>query len=100
MANWTHSLPGSSLNTLSPKSIIVEKAFEIKDNNQLPIMTISTDGMMTGSSNNSVEINELVEITTLLKRVMLDISLDPELSKRFPYVKDATQEWLMKELRK
>jgi hypothetical protein len=79
-------------------SSISTSAFEIRQDSS--ILRIDTDGTITTPAAGSIHADEWIETIKLMKQFIMDVSNDPELSKRFPYLQDAAYKWLMKELRK
>lgn len=72
-------------------------AFEIRHDNS--ILRIDNDGTITTPAG-SIHTDDWIETIKLMKQFILDVSNDPELSNKFPYLKEAAHNWLMKELRK
>jgi hypothetical protein len=70
-------------------------------------VSLSGDLVFTGDNNSTLSANdetinvgELIQIAKLMKRVMIDIANDSELSEKLPHVKDAANQWLLDELKK
>lgn len=89
---------GASGSNLPWTNSIATSAFEVRHNDS--IVRIDTDGTITSPGAGSIHVDEWIETIKLMKQLIMDISNDPELSKRFPYLEEAAHKWLMKELRK
>jgi hypothetical protein len=57
------------------------------------------DGTIRTESD-SIPISELIEVTKIMKRFIMDIANDPELSGKYAYITDAAHTWVVKELTK
>ena len=75
----------------------VSSAFEIRRDET--VLRIDTDGTISTKAG-SIAADDWIEITKIMKQFIIDVARDPELSAKLPYMKDAAEGWLMKELRK
>jgi len=89
---------GATGSNMSWTNSVSTSAFEIRQNNS--ILRIDTDGTITTPGAGSIHADEWIETIKLMKQLIMDIGRDPELSEKFPYLKEAAHKWLMKELSK
>lgn len=78
---------------------ITTGAISINDNNGNNMITFDTTGYIK-TPYGDISVKEWINITQLMKRIMMDVANDSELSKRLPYVKEAAYDWVVEELRK
>ena len=64
-----------------------------------PVFTITTDGKFV-YGDESVRIEDVLKAVTLMKKLAFDVAVDPELSKKLPYLKDAAHDWVMNDLKR
>ena len=89
---------GAVGSNMSWVNTVSTSAFEIRHDNS--ILRIDTDGTITTPNAGSIKADDWIETIQLMRQFIIDVSKDPELSEKFPYLKEAAHGWLMKELRK
>ena len=52
------------------------------------------------TESDSIPVSELIEVTKLMKRFIMDVANDPELSGKYTYITEAAHSWVVKELTK
>jgi hypothetical protein len=88
--NGTGSILGSNINS---------EAVVIKNGGGENIITFHKDGTIETSAG-KINADEWVSLTLLLKQLIMDMSKDPDLVSKYPYIQDVAHGWLMKELKK
>ena len=63
------------------------------------VLKFGTDGKIE-TPHGDISLKDLVTVTKLMKRVMIDMAKDAELSERLPYIKEAAYDWVVDELTK
>ena len=64
-----------------------------------PVFSITNDGKFV-YGDQSVRIEDVLKAVTLMKKLAFDVAVDPELSKKLPYLKDAAHNWVMNDLKR
>lgn len=85
--NWANQ--GMTINT-------TQSAFEIR--NDRHTIVFNTDGTITTKAG-TITSEDWITTVRLMKRLIMDMSKDPDMVSKYPYIQDAAHEWLMKELK-
>lgn len=89
-ANGTNWIPqGTTTNS-------VQSAFEIR--NDRHTIVFNTDGTITTKAG-TITSEDWITVIQLMKRLIMDMSKDPETVSKYPYIQDAAHTWLMTELK-
>lgn len=85
--NWMHQ--GSTVNA-------VQSVFEIR--NDESTIVFNTDGTITTKAG-AITTEDWITVTQLMKRLIMDMSKDPDMVSKYPYIQDTAHDWLMKDLK-
>lgn len=86
--NWMHQ--GMSLNAAQ------SSAFEIR--NDKHTIVFNTDGTITTKAG-TITSEDWITVIQLMKRLIMDMSKDPDTVSKYPYIQDAAHDWMMTELK-
>jgi len=73
-----------------------QSAFEIRNDQSL--IAFNTDGTI-GTKAGTITVEDWITVIQLMKRLIMDMSKDPETVSKYPYIQDAAHSWFMKELK-
>lgn len=85
--NWMQQ--GLSVNT-------TQSAFEIR--NDRHAIVFSADGTITTKAG-TITSEDWITVIQLMKRLIMDMSKDPDTVSKYPYIQDAAHDWMMTELK-
>ena len=71
----------------------------IQIGNPDPVITFYTNGNITTKAGN-ITAEDWVTTIKIMKKLIMDMSQDEELSSKYPYIRDAAHSWMMEELKK
>lgn len=71
-------------------------AFEIR--NDRHAIVFNTDGTITTKAG-TITSEDWITVIQLMKRLIMDMSKDPDIVSKYPYIQDAAHIWLMTELK-
>lgn len=71
-------------------------AFEIR--NDRHTIVFNTDGTITTKAG-TITSEDWITVIQLMKRLIMDLSKDPDTVSKYPYIQDAAHTWLMTELK-
>jgi len=103
--NWQNSLPGvgNGPTYIAPQYNInagpASSAITINDPAGEALLTFHKDGIIE-TQHGKIHIEDWITIIQLMKQFIFDIGQDPELSNRYPYLKDAAHSMMMRDLKK
>jgi len=75
-----------------------QSAIEIK-NNSHTFIAFNTDGTITTKAG-TISADDWIMVIKLMKQLIMDLSKDPDMASKYPYIQDAAHSWMMNELRK
>ena len=85
--NWMQQ--GSTINA-------VQSVFEIR--NDESTIVFNADGTITTKAG-TITTEDWITVIQLMKRLIMDMSKDPDTVSKYPYIQDAAHEWMMTELK-
>jgi hypothetical protein len=90
---------GSSWNAASGILPPNKSAMHVKAEDGSTVLDISYDGIITTKSG-TISIDQWVVSTTVMTMLIMEMSKDDELTKKYPFVREAAHGWLVRDLQK
>jgi hypothetical protein len=72
----------------------------IQIGNPDPVLIFNVDGTIKSASGNTISVEDWMMTVKVMKKLIMEMSKDDEVAKKYPFVRDAAQDWLMEELKK
>lgn len=72
----------------------INSLIDIRSSDTESVLTIYQNGVIA-TPNGDITIKSWIETIQIMRRLIIDLSQDPELSGKFPYLKDAAHQWMM-----
>jgi hypothetical protein len=70
---------------------------EIKNNGHT-FVAFNTDGTITTKAG-TISADDWIMVIQLMKQLIMDLSKDPDMASKYPYIQDAAHSWMMHELK-
>jgi len=86
--NWMNQ--GMNLNA-------TQSAIEIKNNSDT-FIAFNTDGTITTKAG-TISADDWIMVVKLMKQLIMDMSKDPDIASKYPYIQDAAYTWMLTELK-
>jgi hypothetical protein len=74
-----------------------QSALEIKHNERI-FVAFNTDGTITTKAG-TISADDWIMVIQLMKQLIMDLSKDPDMASKYPYIQDAAHSWMMHELK-
>lgn len=98
--NPYNTITNSTITASSTASVSMVKSAPLNINQGTDAeVSFTADGKIA-TVINSTDIKEMIDVINLMKRFMIDVASDPEISERYPYIKEAAFDWVVNGLKR
>lgn len=75
----------------------IQSALEIRNDHR--VISFNTDGTIE-TDTGTITTEDWITVIKLMKLLIMDMSKDPEIVSKYPYIRDTAHKWLLDELKK
>jgi hypothetical protein len=63
-------------------------------------ISLAGENAKISTDHGDIVLKDLIEIMVVMRKLIMDMSTDEDINKKYPYLRETAQSWILKELRK